>query len=351
MAAPFPSIPDENSPNTELILFAIMGGVGAPAPSEPIGQSPNVELILWQILQNGTGPGGPTAWGTISGSLPDQIDLKNALNSKQNILSENFLFVGNNGNATENGALLLNAYALAKTLTPNGQPISSTNRFTIAVMSGYYELSSELNIDTEFIDIVSVTNQCDVFLTNNTINVTADNVKIVGINVGSQRFKIDTLLNNVECVFCKGGVRSFGYNNNLSGKYTNCEGGDLSFGGDGRASGIFINCKAGINSYGNISEGKFINCEGGNNSFGVVEASGEFYNCISGTYSFGGGVGTGKSSGKFYNCIGGTDSWNNEIEGEIFFSKINGTSNFATVSAIGITRYCINGDNSTDNQG
>ncbi len=274
---------------------------------------------------------------------------------------------------------LASAYTAAKALTPGGSALSASNRATLIIMPGQYELSSELAIDAEFVDVVAAGEGSCVRVTGNALNVSADDVVIRGIDVGSQELKItgDKPLQVWE--FCTGGDGSFGGDGTASGTFTNCTGGSASFGGygtaSGTASGTFTNCTGGnlaFGGYGGTASGTFTNCTGGDGSFGGDgTASGTFTNCTGGDGSFGGDFGTasgtftnctggdgsfggdfGTASGTFTNCTGGVYSfgYGGTLSGKLYRCKL--TSNtFETVSGGGITRLCIDGNDAENNQG
>lgn len=246
-------------------------------------------------------------------------------------------------------------YAAAKTLTPGGNALSSTNRATLIIMPGNYSLSEELVIDAEFVDILGLGSMkldrgcvTAVTLLNNNINVTANDVRVKGISLGSQPFVIQPDLYSAIFEDCIGGDNGFGYGlisstfincigghntfgnavSTLNGSFINCIGGNSSFGGGGgTASGTFKNCVGLTNSFGGnggISSGDFKDCVGGDGSFGSNggESSGTFTNCSGGNYSFGG---YSISSGTFRNCVGG----------EYSFGGFNGTANGTFINCIG----------------
>jgi hypothetical protein len=204
-------------------------------------------------------------------------------------------------------------------------------RSVLIVGAGYYELDGRLRVNEPYVDIVSLTGNCDVFLTNidddtngRAMEIEDDNVYIRGINVGTQYIEIDSNYSNLKMenciggdrsfstrgndvsgtfINCIGGYESFGYDCDVTGTFINCTGGNASFGGDGGdAMGTFINCTSGDGSFGQYAaNGVFENCKAGQNSFGYYIASGTFRNCISDMGGFGG---YGDASGYFYNCVG-----------------------------------------------
>jgi len=175
---------------------------------------------------------------------------------------------------------------------------SATNRGTMFIVPGTYSLSSELAIDAEYVDIVGLGAQFQspaVIVTNNTLNVTANDVRVSGISVGSQEFKI-------------------GSDKPLQ-VFENCVGGNNSFGGGGifEVNGTFNSCVAGDESFG--FENDFI---------------GKCKNCVAGINSFGGGGGY--------------------FGGELISCRLIGAgASYPTPSGSGIIRFCLDGDNNIVN--
>lgn len=215
------------------------------------------------------------------------------------------------------GDNLATKYGEAKVLTPQGNARSATNRASLIILPGTYSLAAELAIDAEFVDIVGLGAQFQspaVIVTNNTLNVTANDVRVSGISVGTQAFKIG--------------------NNKPLQVFENCVGGDSSFAVDEEASGTFLGCVAGDTSFG-----------GG----GAGTASGKFTNCISGSVSFGSQV---LASGYFYNCVAGQDSfgYDGTLSGELISCRLIGVgAAYETPSGSGIIRFCLDGDNNIVN--
>jgi hypothetical protein len=230
----------------------------------------------------------------------------------------------------QQGDNLAAKYAEAKAKSP-----SATNRVTLFIVPGTYSLSSELAIDAEFVDIVGLGAQFQspaVIVTNNTLNVTANDVRVSGISVGTQSFKIGN--NKPLQVFenCVGGERSFGYLVTVSGRFFGCIGDTECFAGSSPAvaSGTFIDCIASDSSFGRTGSGTFIRCFAGVESFGTQNASGKFQNCQ-------GGDGL---------CFGGEGT----LTGELVSCRITGAgSTYQTPSGSGIIRFCLDGDNNIVN--
>ena len=206
----------------------------------------------------------------------------------------------------------------AKYAEAKGKSPSATNRVTLFIVPGTYSLSSELAIDAEYVDIVGLGAQFQspaVIVTNNALNVTANDVRVSGISVGTQRFK--TASNKPLQVFenCTGGATSFAGNETCAGKFTNCVALEESFGGTG-----------------GVASGTFTNCIGGGGTFGSF-ATGKFINCVAGGASFGGAPGD-----------------DGELSGELVSCRLVGAGeSYRTPSGPGIIRFCLDGDNNIVN--
>ena len=288
-------------------------------------------------------------------------DILNKLNSA------NYVTVKVTDNAIVNGNNFLAAYSLAKTVTPNGAALSSSNRLAVILPAAKYDLGTQsLILDTQYIDIVgSTSDRSKHYITSNvgaanrgTVQQTANDVKLYNLTIENsnvtyvssgistdpagyfpnsnlplaylENIKFLANDNNVfsmrtsiqysgTYINCTGGNYSFGggYNGGtLSGTFTDCTGGDYSFGGGYNSGGtltstsIFINCTGayvsfgGADGAGGTADGNFTNCAGGYASFaGWGTASGTFKDCTGGDYSFSGG-GNGTASGTFTNCTG-----------------------------------------------
>ena len=280
-----------------------------------------------------------------------------------------YTYVYGNGTPIENATELKNVYTAAKAISG----LSSTNRFKIILGTGMYEFVGQFAIDTQFIDIVSLTGDADVEFPNG-ISVTANNVYLKGLKTPVQ-FQLANNLNLLVCDTCVGGVYSFANGVTASGTFTNCIGGVYSFAYGGTGSGMFTNCVAGIGSFGGggagAASGKFTNCVGGSGSFGSYgTASGTFTNCTGGDISFAyngtasgrfnnctGGdtsfANNGTASGRFNNCTGGAGSFGggspSTLTGRLFYCLLT-SGTFKTVSSGGRTYYCIDGNGNTNNQ-
>lgn len=162
-----------------------------------------------------------------------------------------YVFVAGDGTAAENGTALAAAYTTAKGMTPYGNALADDNRVSVVVAPGIYDTT--LTMDGAFVNVVSLDGGMSIRLTG--IDITANNVLVRGIDVGTTNFLIGDDLAGLVAENCKGGDDSFrGNGGSASGTFTNCTGGDNAFGGFGFASGTFTNCTAGNNAFGSSVE-------------------------------------------------------------------------------------------------
>lgn len=277
-----------------------------------IGSSGNILLNGDSILVNGIDV-------SVSGHVhtaSDITDFSSSVSGLLNVIPQSH----DNYIVCKNGDDLVAKYGEAKLLTPGGNSLSSTNRATLIVMPGTYVLNSELYVDTDYVDVLGLGSnklnrgcKTSVTTTTNSINVTANDVRIKGITVDSFEFKTNGNSGQIfeDCIGLANS--SFGGSTTVAGTFINCIGYTNSFGGSGAASGTFISCIGDNDSFGGngTASGVFINCSGGSNSFGGTgTASGSFENCVGLSTSFAGYNGT--ASGTFKNCVGGNESFGGE---------------------------------------
>jgi hypothetical protein len=206
----------------------------------------------------------------------------------------------------------------------------------IAAPGNYNFENGDFIMGTQYVDLVSLDgNRSIVFNGVSTIEITANNVFVKGVDVLDKRFTIASNLNALKLENCKGGANSFGISIIVPGTFIDCEGGNNSFGTYGTASGTFINCTGSDASFGNIASGTFINCTGGYGSFGInaigSTASGVFSHCTSGGGSFGGNNGT--ASGTFTNCIAVENSFGGVTASGTFTNCIGRNNSFGALNS------------------
>jgi len=272
----------------------------------------------------------------------------------------NYLIVPATGNPSVNALAFSASYALAKTLSP-----SATNRIAVLAYPGKYTFSSDFTLDTEYIDVVSITGERDIYVTGSgTIIIGNDNMLVRGIDVDVKNFTMTGSLQFVTLKNCKGGDESFGGaptpqpgipfpGYTMASTFIDCEGGNRSFAGYGSAYGTFINCVGGDNSFGDFCNGTFIDCIGGDYSFGYTYniEGGIIENCTAGIDSFAPN-GNIQSPSILKNCTGGQNSFAQglgTITGLLTGCQLtSGFFNTANVDNIngGKLVNCVNSDNS-----
>jgi len=281
-----------------------------------------------------------------------------------------YVYVAGNGTPTENGNELTAAYTLAQTMSP-----TATNRITVIVGPGKYlettSTFSQFEFTTDYIDVVSLTGNPDVFLSGISVGGicyikgmnTSQAISLGGAQPG---FNLTNSPSTQKIENCIGGNNSFGWGGNVNGTFINCIGGNSSFAsatnftppfgivdlGGGNIGGIFINCTAGNNSFGNTLlfspsnlTGTFVDCTGGDSCFGYdnfniggITISGIFTNCIGGVGMFAGSQAS-TLSGTFTNCKGG------------IYSFVGGFSQTSAGNCTGVFNNCEGGDYSFSGTG
>ena len=300
-----------------------------------------------------------------------------------------YYYVAGNGTPTENAIELQEAYDLAKTMSP-----SANNIITVLAAPGEYNFGTGMFlIDTPYINVVSLDgNRSVIFNYDNgsfptlisrsygSIKITANNIYVKGLNTQTKALLVESGLNNLTMDNCVFGYYSIGGFNenfgfatpaNISGKFNDCEGGDYCFaaGLNSNASGTFNNCIAnstGFGSFGGYASGTFNNCKGGfcqssGNGSGTFNYcrfnGGDFENSSPGIFNY--CIGQNGSwqytvSGTYNYCISGAGSWGSfttgAVTGKLNYCKMT-VGTFKPVGVGGITRYCLDGNNATNNQG
>lgn len=258
------------------------------------------------------------------------------------LLGPSYTIVQVTNNAVTNGSNLLSAYTRTKTLHPNGQDLSTTNRGTLMVPPGSYNLgSSQLTLDTNYVDVVGLSSQrrdqyifgtagpsdagvvgqpaSDVRIENLYVECTRNTGSLSGFSTDPAAYYPGsnlpaTVVRNCEFKADETHAWSMRVAMIYSGTYTDCVAGKSSYGGNsGTASGTFTNCSGGDFSFagvGGLASGNFVRCSGLTSAFGGGNgsASGVFINCVGGDSSFAGSTGNGTGA-KFSYCNGGPNSF------------------------------------------
>lgn len=212
---------------------------------------------------------------------------------------ENYIVVSGNKTEVNNALELQAAYDLAKTKTPYGQALSSTNRFTIVIAPGTYSFNGAFILDTPFIDIVSLTGNRDVIFDRSDLVdpfeydgitfeiteigecllVSADNIFVKGIE---GKLKQSNNWNNFWGIGADY-ILPIQITNNLPNiKLEKCKGTDFTFSNSGNASGTFERCIAGLNSFGSTLTGVLYYCRLTSGTFTTVSGGGRTYYCVDG---------------------------------------------------------------------
>jgi hypothetical protein len=315
--------------------------------------------------------------------------LGDKLEVKEQLKGNNYIVVyGNLLNTLSNGTELVDKLTFAKTLTPNGQLLSDTNRVTVLVAPGKYDFFDTLEMDTPYVDLISLTGKADVFLTtqngNTAILVDSSDISIKGFNLGTQNIKIsntyfDNYFENIiggdynfsngtfggevagNFKNCKGGAYSFGDSSNqeylLKSGLENCQAEFGSFGYQLAASEL-KNCLAGAQSFGffSIAESILNDCESGMESFGCEKGIfvSTLTNCTADGVSFGRtdlpglpGQSTIIETSQLNNCKAGDNSFSvKNSDDSSFINCVGGDESFGTDMAISIYKNCKGGNNS-----
>jgi hypothetical protein len=305
--------------------------------------------------------GSTLTWEDLDNSLLFLSESINELNFTP-LSGSNYVFVEANGTPTQNGLALSASYVQAKNSSP-----SSTNRIAVLAGPGRYTFASNFTLDTQYIDVVSLTGECDVLVTGSgTIIVSANDAYVRGIDVDVKNFTITASLPLLKVKNCKGGDYSFGGNTpplqgipvspgyTIASTFIDCVGGDYSFAGLGSAYGSFTGCVGGNYSFGSQCDGTFTNCTAGDYSFARYYdiEGGKLQNCTAGAYSFAsiGNIGGPQTTPILNNCIGGLNSFSqgiNSITGTLMGCILtSGSFNTLNVGSGGQLIACANGDGS-----
>jgi hypothetical protein len=232
--------------------------------------------------------------------------------SNKQVSGTNYLFVPADGTPAQNGTALQAAIDLAATLEPNGDPLSATNQIWVVAAPGYYGAGNIL-LTAEWVNLTSLTGQPDAVI--DFLELQNDNIRVVGVNAFQ--------------------LTKDGASTDANVVIENCKA-DEFYSQSVVTAATFKNCHAVANgSFGGSNEGEFngtlIDCS----CIGAIALNAEAV------------------SGKFIRVIGGENSLtgiNTGFRGQAYYSQIE-VSNWPTVSGPGLTRFCLNGDGTADDQG
>ena len=295
--------------------------------------------------------------------------------------NNNCEIVKNNGTDEENGIRLLNAVASCYAKTPNGLPLSNTNRAITYVLAGQYNLVEQTLELSEFVDIIGIGNSRGIVITGsssaqtikvlNNNNYSLFNLTIENIGVGKSlshnsnqtdngrwdniviNTKIDTpaiwsgIYNNITAEVdnvmwgdIEGLVSNSSFRNNSCG---------YSPGSTTTISGNIIKCSALSNSFGSTGGGSSIisgiieDCVAIDNSFGhsnepdvdtyYTQISGSIKNCTARDKSF------GYAKSGYVNISGLIENSNSR---DYSFAHTDSTSKYVTI--LGVITNCTGRD-------
>jgi hypothetical protein len=286
-----------------------------------------------------------------------------------------YVYVAASGTATGNGTALVNAYTTAKTMSP-----SASRRITVICSPGRYQLASNLTLDTEYIDLVSLDGNRSIAVSGALLIVNTNNVFLKGFNFASDsgcRIDFNNATNLVihNCVSNNAtGTNNFGLNStgSISGYFKDCDVIGQGFTNNSATmtlSGTFINCTTTGNGFGagssrnNILSGIFRYCanctnEGNTGFCGPIGTfSGTMEYCtINGIYTMGcimnGITGTVLNTVNNYSTGAGDTAFTRlKSTARIYYCRISGGSGtFGTVDAGGRVYYSIDGNGNVNNQ-
>ena len=316
------------------------------------------------------------------------VSFINKLEARDQLRGNNYIVVYGNNTPLNNGADLVSKLNFAKFINPNSQVKSDTNRMTVIITPGIYLLPSPttfLEMDTPYVDLVSLTGDADVFLNTlsgtTAIKVTSSDVKIKGFNLIGQHIIVEGSFANNYFENIVGG--DFNFSNGttsgqVSGNFKNCVGGNTSFADVSNSeeliSSTLENCTALDLSFGyNIITSNLNNCLGAFRSFGYnlidisdltdCTAQGDSFgcevgisnstltNCTADGFSFGrtnvSGQSTDIANCILNNCKAGINSFAVvNRNSNTFINCIAGDESFGADVANSIYKNCKGGDNS-----
>jgi hypothetical protein len=335
-----------------------------------------------------------------SGATPGQANITITAGGGSSS-GESFVEVEVSSSPTTNGTRLLAAYTAAKTKTPYGNALSQSNRYTIILPPGIYNVgSTALSLDTNFIDVVGSTTDLGNHQITGTIgsfvSVAANNLELrnlyilnnstgYGFNGGGNRPGL--LMDNMFFGYGSAGAAPWqaivegefsGVASRLNaGQFYSATGGDTACIGnagncsgtisniiaigsvaDGGVNGFAFNCKGGTISFGGRgyygnSTGFMMNCRGGNSAF-ANSPGGTYINCHGADGAWAGQQST-ILTGTYINChssAGSTSfgtSATRTLTGTMFYCSKRGGTDFAAPTGAGVIRLSIDGNNTITN--
>lgn len=241
-----------------------------------------------------------------------------------NISSKEFKLEGTNyisvlakGTPAQNGQAVKDAVTFASNMTPNGNPLSNTNRVTILLAPGLYTFNEAIDgrffIVPLYVDLESISGEPDVFFSSLEVGNFGGfvNTRITGIDTTKNNY----YSHGAFAVSSTGGV-------NESITIKNCVGGDYSFSSFSSGfRGTYENCKARTYSFGSTGNGLLppAGIGGVPTAFLGFANYGTIENCTSGEYSFCSNpipFGSCDNYGLIKNCTGENYCFNYALNGD-----------------------------------
>ncbi len=308
---------------------------------------------IFEVSKNSGTSGSPiyASDGSRKIKLAEWINLIAVSRNFVPMVGPNYLFVDNSGTSLQSGTKLLAAIDAANAATPNGNPKSETNRFTILLLPGVYAMNTVMiNSLGEFVDIVGIGAAKDIVITcsnsagtikiGNTNNYILKNLAIYNTSTGGSIIHnagqtdngiwdnlILTAKNTENTIFAGKYISITGtadmiLNGSISGTVSNSTFANKSCGysesNDIELAGTFINCTGGTHCFGGCSSGvidillsgTFVTCKATNgfgyNVTGIPTGSstisGTMFDCRLTDRGFGYAAGAVVILGKIYNC-------------------------------------------------
>jgi hypothetical protein len=360
-----------NGETLELKNSGVYWGGGLTFSAEENSIFPNnsgVPVAIWSSAN------GMYVTGAASKDLPLRLMDVDA----SNLATGAYIIVRPSASATTNGTELRNAYAAAKAFTPNTAALSATNRATVILLPGGYDLgTTRLNLDTDFVDIIGLTDTPEqvvitsqvILSDSGTVYQTANDVKIKGVTIDRTGAPFGSGAGRTAAYFPFPKATAIttwsgdGTTMTIAANGHGLQTGDsvrISGSGNSSVDGVFTVTRIDDNSFsypstvnaaGSIGTATkrlnltyIENCvfsgTSGSGMRTAIEYSGTYRKCVGGDSSFAGvsgGVGTSTTiaSGLFEDCTSGSFSFGGSGTASGTFTRCvaNGTASFGRTSS------------------
>ena len=125
--------------------------------------------------------------------LATKAEVESIILNYLSISGTNYIIAQGKGTPIENAIDLQLTYNIAKLMSP-----SKENVITVMITPGKYDFGENVfTVNTSFINLVSLSSDCDVFL--NGINITISDVLLRGINCTESKFNFSSNLTGIIC--------------------------------------------------------------------------------------------------------------------------------------------------------